>query len=928
MEKMELKEYEQIATLAAAEGIVLLKNEENVLPLLSGEKVAVFGRSQIEYYRSGTGSGGSVKVAYSTNLLEGLERYKEIEIDQELAAEYRAWIEKNPFDNGGGGWAAEPWYQKDMPLTRELVKKAGEKSEKAVYVIGRTAGEDKDNKEEEGSYLLTKQEQDNLKLITEIFEKVIVVLNVSNIIDMSFLEAEGSKHIKAVLYAWQGGMEGGYATADILAGKAVPSGKLTDTIARKYSDYPSAANYGGEDYNFYQEDIYVGYRYFETFHPEAVLYEFGFGLSYTDFSMEIQKAETVGTGREEEIVLTVKVKNEGRVYSGKEVVQIYYEAPQGKLGRPAKELTAFKKTKELAPGEDTTLQISIKVSAMAAYDDGGITGNKASYVLEKGIYNIYVGNSVRTAKKVTISGKDGYYVDETRVVKTLEEAMAPVQDFTRIKPGKRRENGVYEIEYENVPKRSIDLKQRILERLPKEMPITGNQNYTLQQVAANKVSMEDFVAQFSKEELAAIVRGEGMGHPDVTQGTASAFGGVSDGLKEYGLPLACAADGPSGIRMENGNYARQVPIGTLLAATWNTEIVKGLYTYVGKELAENKIDTLLGPGMNIHRDPLNGRNFEYYSEDPLLTGEMATATTEGIYTGGGHATIKHFACNNQEKRRSFVDAVVSERALREIYLKGYEMAVKNGNALSVMTTYNPVNGYYNASNYDLNTTILRGEWGYTGIVMTDWWAKMNDVVNGGEGIKTKTGDMVRSQNDLYMVVNNYGAEINASGDDTAEALEAGRVTVGELQRCALNICSFLIKTNSFKEVEKSKKEIQVLEPLEAAAVADLKPEDIYDIEKNPVVNLKMGEEVYIKVPEEGRYYIVASIMSIDSNIFQTTAEVLVNKTPAAFIQTQGTEGNWIAQKLQRNIWKEGVYCVSAKVVKPNIEIQWIEFKTC
>lgn len=924
MDTIELKEYEKLAAEAAAEGIVLLKNEESVLPFMPGEKTAVFGRNQIEYYRSGTGSGGSVKVAYSTNLLDGLRRHKDILIDEELAAVYKAWIEENPFDNGGGGWAAEPWYQKDMPLTEELVKKAREKSDKAIYVIGRTAGEDKDNREEEGSYLLTKQEKENLKTITKIFEKVIVVLNVSNIIDMSFLKEEGAGHIKALLYAWQGGMEGGNATADVLAGKVTPSGKLTDTVAEKYSQYPSAANYGGEDYNFYQEDIYVGYRYFETFHPEAVLYEFGYGLSYTEFSIQTQKAETADTEGGEEIRLTVKVKNEGTVYSGKEVIQVYAEAPQGKLGRPVRELVAFAKTKELAPGEDTILRISFPVSAMAAYDDGGVTGNKSCFVLEKGDYRIYVGNSVRNAEMTTIGGEDSYQIGETKVVKKAEEAMAPVRDFTRMKPRKRKEGGTYEIQYEKVPTRSINIEQRILERLPKELPITGNKNYRLQQAAAGEITMEEFVAQFTKEELAAIVRGEGMGHPDVTQGTASAFGGVSDKLKEYGLPLACAADGPSGIRMENGNHARQVPIGTLLAATWNTKLIKELYTFVGKEITENKIDTLLGPGMNIHRDPLNGRNFEYYSEDPLLTGAMATASSSGIHAGGGHATIKHFVCNNQEKRRSFADSVVSERALREIYLKGYEMAVKDGNALSVMTTYNPVNGYYNASNYDLNTTILRKEWGYTGIVMTDWWAKMNDVTEGGEGVMTKTRDMVRAQNDLYMVVNNYGAEINAAKDDTMQALEEGRLTIGELQRCAINICNFLMQTNSFRQVKEEKTKVPVLEPLSK----EQEPEEscVYDIEKQPVIEMKMGEEVYIKVPKEGTYYLLASIRSKDSNLFQTTAEVLFNKLPAAFIQTQGTEGNWITQKLQKNVLKEGIYCVCPKVIKPNIEMQWIEFR--
>ncbi len=925
MEPLELKKYENTAMQAAAEGVVLLRNEEQVLPLKEGEKIAVFGRCQIEYYRSGTGSGGAVTVAYSTNLIDGLRRNKEIIIDEELAEKYSVWLEGNPFDNGGGGWAAEPWFQKDMPLTEEIVKIAAEKSDKAIFVIGRTAGEDKDNEEKEGSYLLTEQEKENLKCIIKQFEKVIVVLNVSNIIDMSFLKEDTEGHIKAVVYSWQGGMEGGYATADVLTGKVTPSGKLTDTIAESYSAYPSSKNYGDDNTNLYEEDIYVGYRYFETFCPDAVLYEFGFGLSYTDFSIHTEKAETVKNGEETEIRLQVRVKNEGNTYSGKEVVQVYYEAPQGCLGRPARALAAFAKTKELAPQEEMQLTIAFTVNSMAAYDDSGCTGHKSCYVLESGEYRVYVGNSVRDAKPVQIDGKEAYDVAKTQVVKQLEEVLAPVQSLKRMKPGKRNENGVYEIVYENAPTRSVDMAARIEERLPKDLPITGNKNYTLQQVADGTVSMEEFVAQLTKEELAIAVRGEGMGHPDVTQGTASAFGGVSDSLKEYGIPLACAADGPSGVRMENGNKARQLPIGTLLAATWNTELVKELYTFLGMEMVENQIDTLLGPGMNIHRDPMNGRNFEYYSEDPFMTGVMAAAASGGIHAGGGFATIKHFACNNQEKRRSFIDAVVSERAVREIYLKGYEMAVRDGNVLSIMTSYNPINGHFAASNYDLNTTVLRKEWGYTGIVMTDWWAKMNDVVDGGEATVQKTRDMIRAQNDLYMVINNYGAEINANNDDTLEALEQGRLTVGELQRNVMNICNFLIKTESFKRVGTETEEIPVLEPLaEDFEIAE--GVVVYNISEQSVVNVQMEKETYIKVEEDGIYYLIANIMSEDSNMFQTTAEIMINQEPAAFIQTQGTMGKWIVQKLQKNILKKGTYCVLPKVVKPHLEIQSIEFK--
>src|SRR5690606_37415463 len=291
-----------------------------------------------------------------------------------------------------------------------------------------------------------------------------------------------------------------------------------------------------------------------------------------------------------------------------------------------------------------------------------------------------------------------------------------IEDFTRMKPGSRKEDGSYELTFEAVPKRKISIAERIERNLPRTLEQTGDRGYKLRDVHEGKVSIEAFIAQLSDQDLATIVRGEGMVSPLVTPGTASAFGGVSDQLLNFGIPVGCTADGPSGIRMDSGDKATQVSIGTLLAATWNVELVEELYVMEGQELLRNNIDTLLGPGLNIRRSPLNGRNFEYFSEDPLISGAFAAACTRGIISGGSYATLKHFACNNQEKHRSKVDAVVSERALREIYLKGFEIAVKEGGANSIMTSYNPVNGHWAASNYDLNTTILRGEWGFKGIV--------------------------------------------------------------------------------------------------------------------------------------------------------------------------------------------------------------------
>lgn len=921
-----LEGFAEFSRKAAAEGAVLLKNEGMVLPVKEGEKVSVFGRIQKNYYRSGTGSGGSVNVAYTTNLLDGLRSKKDICINEELAAIYENWLLDNPFDNGGGVWAGEPWNQKEMPLSDEVVKRAKEQSGKAIVVIGRTAGEDKDNADAPGSYRLTEEEEEMLKAVTCHFEQVAVVLNVSNIIDMSWMESQDHKHpIKSVIYAWQGGMEGGNAIADVLVGEVTPSGKLTDTIAYSIKDYPSTENYGGESKNLYQEDIYVGYRYFETFAPEKVHFEFGYGLSYTNFSMTALKAEVTGNDKEKFIELQVAVKNTGDIYSGKEVVEVYYEAPQGKLGRPAKVLGAFAKTGVLRPGEEEILIVKMPLVTMASYDDSGVTGHPYCYVLEEGEYRIYAGNSIRNASLVPVDGKNGYVVEKLIVTEELQQASAPTDDFTRMRPGKKKEDGSYELIYEKVPKLEISIEERIKKNLPKDIKYTEDKGYLLKDVAENKVTMEEFLAQLTNEDLGALVRGEGMCHPLVTPGTASAFGGVTDRLLHFGIPLACTSDGPSGIRMDGGPKATQVPIGTLLAATWNTDLVEELYVMEGQELLRNCIDMLLGPGLNIRRSPLNGRNFEYFSEDPLITGKFASAVVKGIMKGGSNATLKHFACNNQEKFRSKVDAVVSERALREIYLKGFEIAVKEGGASGVMTSYNPINGHWSASNYDLNTTILRGEWGFEGIVMTDWWAIMNDVAAGGAADRKNTHFMVKAQNDLYMVVTNFGAEVNAYRDLTEEAVKEGILTRGELQRCAKNICEFIIKAPVFKREESFTEEaVQVAADASAAVYSEVTPSSL-DTE-DTVVRLESEGETVIEVKEAGIYRLIVNVRSFGSDLAQTSCNLLLNNTQVATIQTSGTDGQWVKQKLIKAELQEGLYSVELKELKQGMEVESVEFR--
>lgn len=897
---------------AAVEGIVLLKNEGNVLPFTKNDNISVFGRPQLEYYRSGTGSGGAVQVEYATNIIEGFKN-SELQINEALAKDYVEWLKDHPFDNGGGGWAAEPWFQKDMNITVEYAKKQAAVSNKAVYIIGRTAGEDKDNYNGSGSYLLTAEEMANIKSITEAFEDVVVVLNVSNIIDMKWMNApQFNGRIKAVAYVWSGGMEGGNAVVDVLSGKETPSGKLPDTIAENLEDYPSADNFGDPLTNLYQEDIYVGYRYFETFAPEKVVFEFGYGISYTTFDIETLSAQA----EDDEIKLQVKVTNTGDKYSGKEVVQVYYSAPQGALGKPVKELCAYAKTEKLAPKESQIIDIVFAIDDMASYDDSNATGHKSCYVLEAGDYEIYVGNSVRNVENVYT-----YEVEGLKVVEQLSEVCCPNDDnLTILRPGIKNADGTFEKVYVPSQKSTVDMAKRIEDNLPETMEITGDKGITLQDVHAGTHSLEEFVAQLSVEEMAQIVRGEGMSNPRVTQGTASAFGGISDALFNYGIPAACCADGPSGLRYDG--KAVQLPIGTALSASWNDKLVRELYTMEGEELRRNQVDTLLGPGVNIHRHPLNGRNFEYYSEDPYLSGTMAVASTGGIKDGGAWGTIKHYALNGQESHRFKIDAVCSERAIREIYLKSFEMAVKEKTVMTLMTSYNPINGHWAASNYDLCTTVLRGEWGYEGIVMTDWWAKMNDVVEGGEESNQDTRDMVRSQNDVYMVVNNNGAEVNSNNDNTESSVEAGTLTVGELQRAAMNICNFILNA---PVIERELVDTDVAKYYPAVPVEESKYEQFNLSEDNKVM-FNCGKEATMIVEEDAEYTIIVNISFAKSNLAQSTVNVNANGETMVVIQTNGTDGNWITQKLCKVKLDKGAYNLKLEDVLAGIEVKYMQFK--
>lgn len=515
MEKKEgaifsVDKYAAAARQAVADGIVMLRNEGKALPLSAGSRIALFGRSQFNYYKSGTGSGGLVNTAYVTGILEAFERDERYSLNGDLQACYEEWLKTHPYD-AGKGWAQEPWFQEEMPLSRELVKEAAQESDVAVIIIARTAGEDKDNLAEEGSYLLTKAEEQMLETVCGVFDRTVVLLNVGNIIDMKWVEKYSPS---AVLYVWQGGQEGGSGVLDVLSGDVCPSGRLADTIARNIEDYPSTKYYGDSKRNVYAEDIYVGYRYFSTFAPERAVYPFGFGLSYTSFETKGQ-VEDRKLDQEEFIDVRVRVKNTGAC-RGKEVVQVYCQAPQGALGKAVRSLCGYIKTKELAPGEEQELTVGIPVLRLASYDDSGVTGYKCCNVLEPGEYIIYAGANVRDAEE---AGR--LNLADVRVLEELEkEAVAPVTAFQRMKPGEKNSHGIYEVEWQEVPLRTVDCVGRRLERLPEEYAWTGDQGWKLSDVQSGKVSMGRFLAQLTDEELCCIVRGEGMCSPKVTPGTA------------------------------------------------------------------------------------------------------------------------------------------------------------------------------------------------------------------------------------------------------------------------------------------------------------------------------------------------------------------------------------------------------------------------
>lgn len=889
-----MDKFKNICRRAGSEGIVLLRNENQVLPLQRGTKASIFGRIQTHYIKSGTGSGGLVNVDYVVGIPEGLKNAG-ILLNEELTDIYKEWEKEHTYDSGSG--FAEPWCQEEMKLSDEIVKTASEKSDVAIVIIGRNAGEGKDNKAEEGSFLLTMTEEENLRMVTAHFDKVVVLLNVGNIIDMKWVE---KYQPSAVAYIWQGGQEGGNAVADVITGKVSPSAKLSDTIACDANDYPSTENFGDKERNYYCEDIYVGYRYFTTFAKDKILYPFGFGLSYTDF----EYADCSVEKNEKTVTVKLSVKNIG-AFSGKEVVQIYICAPQGKLGKPERVLVSYHKTAELKPGESENVVLTFDMKAMASFDDLGATGYKSCFVLEKGKYTVLVSKD-----SITDVYKDSFQLEDDIVVEQCTKAMSPVKNFERIKP--IEENGAYKIGAETVNADPVDVITRMDENMPVEIPYSGDMGIQLVDVREGKHTMEEFIAQLSDEDLSCIAFGEGMNSSKVTGGTGCAFGGITTSLLKKGVPIACGTDGPSGLRMDCGAKGTSMPSGTLLACTWNDALVEELYTCEGIEMTANNIDALLGPGMNIHRSPLCGRNFEYFSEDPVLSGRIALAHCKGIAKAGNTATIKHFCCNNQERKRRDVDAVVSERALREIYLRPYEIVVKSGDyCKAIMTSYNPVNGYWSVVNYDLNTTILRKEWGYKGFVMSDWWAKTCETFERKDGTNGAKGNdyvlVAEAQNDIFMVcVDATDFELN----NLPEALKSGRLNRAVLQRNAMTICNYLMHSCAMDRFLAAVQE-GTLTFSEEVKVG----EKVFE-----TVGIQAKQEYEFDCPETKTYILKAELLSGGMELSQNTVIVYSNDEYKTSFTVCGASGKTI-EVMRKVELAKGINRIKMKYPKEVLSVE-------
>ena len=796
----------EMAKKVAEEGMVLLENN-GVLPLSKGEKIAVFGINQIDFIYGGGGSGNfnskNERVDYISlyDALKAKEEAGEIELYEDLLNSYETyynnyWAQDGRTYGYGTKQGAVLKYWGEMEISEDDVKEASESADTAIITIGRPAGEDSDRSNSEGDFKLNTKEKNMINYVKAAgFDKVVVILNVTGVIESDWLKDEA---IDAVLYVSLPGMVGGEAMADVLLGDSYPSGKLVDTWAANYTDYPSSSNFGNSSYTNYKEDIFVGYRYFETIPgaAEKVNYPFGFGLSYADFEITGTAVNVTGEGRDRQVTVTATVTNNG-TNPGKEVVQVYVGCPETNLTQPARELAGFYKTKELSGGESEEITITFPFDELASYDDVGKTEYEAAYVLEKGEYRFYVGNSVRAPYT------DSFVLDETELTEQLEHHIVP--DTTKFNQ-RLTSDGSYETieQRENAavsqnPDEDVDARYKEI-YTNEAVAEYEDQFITFNELAkafcdgeeseSDTKMLEAFVARLTDEEAVKLT---GCTSPVSGKGHRTGIAGLS----AYNVPIIGTSNGPAGIQYNGSQSTWETtstfyPCATMQACTWNEELIEQLGAAMADEARYFEMSLWQAPGMNIHRDPLCGRNFEYFAEDPYVTGKIGAAITRGVQSRKFASQLKHFAFNNQEKGRWGNDSRVSERAAREIYLKGYEIAIKEGNPWSIMSSYNRINGTQTSGSYQLLTEILRNEWGYEGFVMTDF--RTQNVSHAQE---------IEAGNDLKAPADSPRPE------NVYSALSDGWLSRWQVNRSAERVLRFVLKTEDAEMLADEAFEYQV-----------------------------------------------------------------------------------------------------------------------
>lgn len=829
----------EIARKVAGECMVLLENNE-ILPLLPG-KIALFGTGARKTIKGGTGS-GDVNSRFAISIEQGLERNgftvttkswlnrydDKAEKDRKA---YLTWMKEEAkrlnTSELGVNFAFPVKGSSPVAISDDDIRES--KTDTAIYVISRNSGEGADRKAEKGDYFLYDEEKENLTAICKSYENVIVVLNVGGVMDLTWMK--DYPEIDGLLLMTQLGNIGGEVLANVIVGDVIPSGKLSDTWATDYYDYPSSAefshNNGNCDDEYYKEGIYVGYRFFEKAGKKP-LYPFGYGKSYTAFSYHCEEFLV----NKNELSVKIYVKNEGEKYAGKEVIQLYVSAPSKELEKPLKELKAFAKTRILEPGESQILEIKVKLEDCASYYE-----EKAAWMLEEGKYTVLIGNSSESTKVAGIFDVKESIV--TTQAKNLFGKDCDMQECS-LPDSPKNENPnapIAVVKKDDIPVRLVkyQAERKCFETDCKEQ-------VTFYDIKAGKATLEELVAQLSVEEMANIAVGTLRPADDESViGNASvkvpgAAGDTSPLLeKDRNVMSLIMADGPAGLRLQphfrvnkkDGNllpggeiigdvsvpfdsnfdaeetidyyqYCTAIPIGWGLAQSWNEELIEELGNMVGREMEEYHVQLWLAPAMNIHRNPLCGRNFEYYSEDPVLSGKISAAMTRGVQKHKGCGTcIKHFALNNQEENRYFVNEHVGERALREIYLKPFEIAVKESQPMTVMTSYNLINGIHAANRYDLLQSVLRDEWGFDGFVMTDWFSSQDISMlkvkyNPKYPISASTG-CIYAGNDVQMP----GCHKNVI--DIIEAVNSGtvydgyKITKADLQQAAYNVLKIVYR---------------------------------------------------------------------------------------------------------------------------------------